>query len=158
MTAPRRGDALNAAVLWLLTVVFFFRVLAQALAAFADVPFLPRMDEWVRPSASAVSTSGLVPYPLLLAVQIAILVVQVLVSRDVTRGHGYFASLTPRTGRVLCRLGYLYFGAMVLRYAVTMAMYPERRWLGHTVPIVVHFALAGFLFTLGHYRRTATRE
>ena len=148
---------MNAAVLWSLTVLFFFRVLAQALAAFADVPFLPRMDEWVRPSASAFSTSGLVPYPLLLATQIAILVVQVLVSRDFTRGHGYFASLTPRTGRVLCWLSYLYFGGMALRYAITMVMYPERRWLGHTVPIFVHFALAGFLFTLGHYHRRANR-
>jgi hypothetical protein len=63
--------------------------------------------------------------------------------------------LTPRTGRVLCWLSYFYFGGMALRYAVTMVMYPERRWLGHTVPIFVHFALAGFLFTLGHYHRSA---
>jgi hypothetical protein len=40
---------------------------------------------------------------------------------------------------------------MVLRYIITMAFYPERWWLGHTIPILLHFALAGFLFILGRY-------
>jgi len=136
-----------------LAAVFFLRVLAQAVAAFAPVSFLPSMDEWVRPSASAFSTSGLIPYPLLFAAQVAILIVQVLVCRDFVRGRGYFVSLTPRTGRFLVGFSYVYAAAMAARYVVTMALHPERRWLGHTVPIVVHFALAAFLFTLGHHHR-----
>ncbi len=150
--SDRGPCSVYASVLWLLTALFFLRVFAQALTAVMSVPFLPSMDEWVKPSASPFSTSGLIPYPLLLAAQIVILVVQVLVCRDITRGQGYFASLSARTGRILVGLSAVYAAAMVARYLVTMAWHPERRWFGHTVPIALHFVLAGFLFTLGHYR------
>jgi hypothetical protein len=41
---------------------------------------------------------------------------------------------------------------MLLRYAVTMAVHPERRWLGTgTIPIVFHWVLAAYLFTLGRF-------
>ena len=153
MPVSRATPSAYAPALMALAAVFFLRVLAQAVAAFAPVSFVPSMDEWVRPSASAFSTSGLIPYPLLFAAQAAILIVQGLVCRDFLRGRGYFVSLAPRTGRWLVRVSYVYAGAMAARYGVTMALYPERRWLGHTVPIVVHFALAAFLYTLGHYQR-----
>jgi hypothetical protein len=33
-----------------------------------------------------------------------------------------------------------------------MALYPERRWLGTgTIPIVFHWVLAAYLFTLAHF-------
>ena len=134
-----------------LTFLFFLRVLAQAVAAFFAIPFLPSVDEWVIPSASPFSTSGFIPYPILLPAQAIILVLQFLVCRDFFRGHGRFVSLRRKTGRVLMWLAYVYFTSMVLRYIITMALYPERRWFGHTVPIFLHFALAAFLFTLGRY-------
>ena len=140
-----------AVVLLGLTFIFFLRVLAQALVAFFAISYLPSMDEWVIPSASPFSTSGFIPYPILLAAQAIILVLQFLVCRDFFRGHGYFASLRRKTGRVLIWLAYIYFTSMVLRYIITMALYPERRWFGHTVPIFLHFALAAFLFILGRY-------
>ena len=135
----------------LLTLLFLLRVAAQALVAFFDIPFLPPMREWITPSASPFATSGLIPYPILLTAQVLILIVQVAVIRDFATGKGYFVSLSEKTGRILLWLSYLYFGSMALRYIVTMTLYPERRWLGHTVPIVLHFVLAGFLFTLGYY-------
>jgi hypothetical protein len=134
-----------------LTFLFFLRVLAQVLAAFFAIPFLPSMDEWVIPSASPFSTSGYVRYPILLPIQVMILVLQFLVCRDFLRGRGYFVSLRSKTGQLLVWLSYFYFTSMVLRYIITMALYPERRWFGHTVPIFLHFALAAFLFTLGRY-------
>jgi hypothetical protein len=139
-------------VLALLAGVFFLRVLAQALAATVEPAFLPPLSEWVRPSASPFSTSGLVPYPLLLGTQVAILIVQGLACRDLARGRGYFACLSPGTGRLLVGLSYLYAAGMVARYVLTMLAHSERRWLGHTVPIAVHLVLAGFLFTLGRYQ------
>jgi hypothetical protein len=141
----------SALIFSLLTLLFLLRVAAQALAAFADIPFLPPMEKWVTPSASPFATSGLVPYPILLTAQALILIVQVAVIRDFARGRGYFVSLSERTGRILLGLSYLYAGSMALRYVITMVLYPERRWLGHTVPIALHFVLAGFLFTLGDY-------
>lgn len=140
-----------AVIFSLLTLLFFLRVAAQALVAFLDISFLPPFEEWVTPSASPFATSGLVPYPILLTAQIVILIFQVAVIRDFSRGDGYFVSLTGKTGRILLWLSYLYAGSMAARYVLTMALYPERRWFGHTVPIVLHFVLAGFLFTLGHY-------
>jgi len=146
-----RGALAYAVIFCLLALFFLFRVTVQALAAFAEMPFLPTMEEWVRPSASPFSTSGLIPYPILLTTQVLILIFQAAVIRDCARGHGYFVSLTQRTGRVLLWLSYMYLTSMATRYVITMTLYPERRWLGHTVPIALHFVLAGFLFTLGYY-------
>jgi hypothetical protein len=41
---------------------------------------------------------------------------------------------------------------MVLRYVITMAFFPERRWLGSgTIPIVFHWVLAAYIFTLSRF-------
>ena len=135
---PGRGPVV---ILSLLAGLFFLRVLGQALVAFTGVTFLPAMSEWY---------SGLLPYPLLLPVQVVILALQAKISLDLTRQRGVFVVPRPRAGRGLQILAMLYFLAMVVRYALTMAWYPERRWLGTgTIPIVFHWVLAAYLFTLG---------
>ena len=136
-------------MLSLLAFLFFLRVAGQALVAFAGVTVLPPMSEWY---------SGLLPYPILLPVQLAILGVQVKVSRDFAREHGRLVTPKPRLGRALVAAAVLYFAVMVVRYALTMAWYPERRWLGTgTIPIVFHWVLAAYLLVLGrhHARRCA---
>jgi hypothetical protein len=46
----------------------------------------------------------------------------------------------------------LYLAAMLLRYVMTMAWYPERRWLGTgTIPTVFHVVLAVYMLTLGRF-------
>ena len=130
-------------VLSVLAFLFFLRVLGQALVAFAGVTALPPMSEWY---------SGLLPYPVLLPAQIAILVLQAWVSLQFARGHGMLLTPRPRVGRVLILLSVVYFAAMVLRYVVTMTWYPERRWVGTgTIPIVFHWVLAAYIFTLGRH-------
>lgn len=132
-------------VLTLLALLFLGRVLGQALVAFLAVGWLPPMPEWY---------SGLLPYPLLLPAQLVILVVQAWAARDLWRGRGFFAVPRPRAGRVLVAFALVYFMGMVVRYALTMTWHPERRWLGiGTIPIVFHWVLAGWLFTLGWYQR-----
>lgn len=135
-------------MLSVLAFLFFLRVLGQALVAFAGVTALPPMSEWY---------SGLLPYPVLLPAQIAILVLQAWVSLQFARGHGMLLTPRPRVGRVLIVLSVVYFAAMALRYAVTMTWYPERRWVGTgTIPIVFHWVLAAYIFTLGrHHARGA---
>jgi hypothetical protein len=132
----------HAVVLGILAFAFLMRVLGQALVFFIGVDFLPSMAAW---------QSGLLPYPVLLASQILILGVQTKISRDLWRGSGFFAMRRPRAGRALRRFSYAYFAVMALRYVLTMAFYPERRWLGGTIPIVFHWVLAGYLFVLSQY-------
>lgn len=131
-----------AAVLGGLAFAFFLRVLGQALVAVDQVSFLPPMDEWF---------SGLIPFPALLPIQILILIVQTMIFRDIWNGEGFFARRRPAVGYGLRRFSYVYFAAMVLRYVLTMMIFPERRWFSGTIPIFFHWVLATYLFILGRY-------
>lgn len=129
-------------VMWALTLLFFLRVLGQLLVAFFDAAFLPPMEEWY---------SGLLPYPILLPIQILILTFQVKVCMDFTRGYGFFVVQRRAMGRFVLWFSYIYFASMLMRYIITMALYPDKRWFGETIPIFFHFVLAGYLFALGHF-------
>ena len=48
------------------------------------------MDAWY---------SGLLPYPVLLPIQLVIVLVQVVIDRDVRRDRGFFSRPRPRAGR-----------------------------------------------------------
>jgi hypothetical protein len=135
-------------VLGITTFLFVARVLGQALVASGGVGFLPPFERWY---------SGLMPYWLLLPVQIIMIAVMLKIVRDFARGAGYFVALRPRTGSILMWFSYLYAFAMAVRYVVTMTLHPELRWFTGTIPIWFHFVLAAFLYTLGRYqvRRTA---
>jgi hypothetical protein len=121
----------------ILTLLFFARVLGQALVAFTSVGWLPRMDAWY---------SGLLPYPILLPAQVLILAVQVAIDRDAWRGRGFFARDRPRAGRRLQWLAGAYALAMLGRLAVTRS---------HPIPVVFHWVLAAYLFAVGRLQRRA---
>ena len=131
-----------APVSWVLLALFCLRVIGQMLVASLNVTFLPPMEEWY---------SGLIPYPILLVLQWMIIIVLIKVCLDFSRGYGFFAVPKGALGRFLLWFSYLYFSSMVVRYGITMAFYPERRWFGGTLPIFFHFVLAGYLFTLGRF-------
>jgi hypothetical protein len=132
-----------------LTLLFFVRVLSQALVAFFGVTWLPAMAYWY---------SGLIPYPTLLATQIVMLIVMVKISNDIWRSTGFFAVVRPSWSRFLVRFSAIYAGAMALRYVLTMIFRPEMRWLGGTIPIFFHFVLAGFIFVLGRYNGNTSAQ
>jgi hypothetical protein len=136
---PRR----YAVILATCTVLFVLRVAGQILVALREVPFLPPFGEWY---------SGLMPYWMLLPVQLVMIVGMVWIVRDFVGGHGFFVALKARTGTILMVLACLYAGSMVVRYIVTMWLHPELRWFTGTIPIWFHLVLATFLFTLGHYQ------
>ena len=130
-------------VLSLLAGLFLARVAGQALVAFLDVRWLPPMAEWY---------SGLLAYPLLLPSQVAILGAQAKISADLVRGRGAVLRAGRGTGRVLLVVGLVYVAAMLARYALTMAWYPERRWLGTgTIPTAFHLVLAAYVLTLARF-------
>jgi hypothetical protein len=138
-----------AIVLGILAAAFLLRVCGQLLVAFFGVTFLPPMSQWY---------SGLVPYAVLLPIQIVILLLQAKVSLDIWRSNGFFARRRPYAGRALCWFSYIYFIAMVVRYVLTMYLYPQRRWFAGTIPIFFHWVLAAYLFVLGRYHRSVERK
>ena len=138
----RPGRIPCAMVLGALAFLFLLRVLGQVLIVFFGVRFLPPMQEWY---------SGIIPYPILLPLQIVILLVQAWMCSDLLRGRGVFVRRRPLAGRRLRSFSYAYFVAMLIRYIVTMALHPERRWFGGTIPIVFHWVLAAYLYVYSRY-------
>ena len=128
MTGPASFSTIALSVL---TAAFGARVVGQALVAFFGVAWLPAMDAWF---------SGLLPYPVLLPVQLAILLVQAGIDRDLWRGRGFFARPRPGAGRALRWFAGFYAFSLVVRFALTRS---------HPIPIVFHWVLAAYLFTLG---------
>ena len=129
-------------VLALLTLLFFFRVLGQALVVFFSVDWLPSRKEWA---------SGLIPYPALLTIQIVMIVVMIKIASDIWRSKGFFAATRPSGSRFLIGLSAVYAGSMALRYILAMLFLPEMRWFGGTIPILFHFVLAAFLYIWGKF-------
>jgi hypothetical protein len=120
-----------------LTLLFLARVLGQLLVVRRRVSWLPPLEQW---------QSGLLPYPVLLASQGAILGLQTAVNVQALEGDGLLVAERPRGSRVLRRLSQVYFGSMIFRYCLSMWRYPDRRWTGKTIPIVFHAILASYLF------------
>jgi len=133
---------MHGPLLALLTFLFALRVVGQALVAFFGVTWLPAMEQWF---------SGLIPYPTLLIIQLLMLMLMVKVTGEIWRGKGTFASPRPHWSQFLIKFSAVYAAAMVLRYALTMILRPDKRWLGDAIPIIFHFVFAGFIFVLGHY-------
>ena len=131
-----------AVIFWLITFLFLLRVVGQVLVAYWSVPFLPPMSAWY---------SGLIPYPVLLPLQILLLIVMTMISYSFTMGMGLLVIQRRTLGLALQYFSYLYFGSMVLRYIITMALHPEQRWFGGAIPIIYHWILAAYVFTLGHF-------
>jgi hypothetical protein len=130
-------------LLAVLALLFLGRVVGQALVAFLSVRWLPAMHEW---------HSGLIPYPILLAIQLIMLAIMIQISRDIWRGSGFFGRARPNWSRYLVGFSAVYAAAMMLRYILTMILLPEMRWFGGTIPIFFHFVLAAFLFKWGRFQ------
>lgn len=131
-------------LLWVLLFAFCLRVLGQMLVAFVGVSWLPPMEAWY---------SGLLPYPYLLPSQMLIIGLYGKVCLDFSRGEGFFVRPRPAFGRGVLMFGYLYLAAMIARYIIRMALYPEARWFGGTIPIFFHWVLASFIIAIGRYHR-----
>lgn len=136
-----------AVILALLAVAFLGRVMGQIVVALFNPPFLPPMQEWY---------SGVIPYSVLLLIQILILVFQAVLSRQLWVGRGDLTRKRATLGVGLKWFSLVYFAAMVARYVISMAVFPERRWFGYTIPIFFHFVLALYIYVLSRYHRDLT--
>ncbi len=129
-----------ALVLWIFFCIFILRVTGQLLVVQDFQGFLPPMEEW---------QSGILPYPLLLISQIAIIIFYGKICIDFTRNRGYFVIPNKRLGKFFFIFGGIYFVSMILRYIIYMTIRPEARWLSGTIPIFTHCVLAAFLIFVG---------
>lgn len=136
-------------LLWVLLFLFVLRVLGQMLVATGWGWFLPPMHRW---------SSGLLTYRYLLPLQIVIIILYAKVCLSFTRGEGFMVVPRRKLGRALLVLGMVYFAGMIIRYAVTMALCPERRWTGGSIPIFFHLVLSAFILSLGRYHYLNCRE
>ena len=125
----------TAAVLWTLLALFALRVLGQILVVASVAPFLPPMADW---------QSGLLPYPLLLASQVVILVLFGTICVQIASGRGYFVQPHRWLATPLWIFGWIYAGAMVIRYALLRT---------DIIPVVFHMVLASFLIVLARRHR-----
>jgi hypothetical protein len=131
---------MHGRVLAVLTLLFVLRVLGQALVEFFTGDWLPSSEAWA---------SGLIPYPILLTIQLVMLIAMVKIASDVWRQSGFFAAAPASWSRFLIGCSAVYAGSMAARYIWTMIFRPEMRWLGGAIPIFFHFVLAAFLYTWG---------
>lgn len=127
----------RAAVTYLLlfTLLFLVRVAGQLLVWRRPPAWLPPMREW-----------NLVPYPVLLPIQLAFLAAMTAIAATLER-----VDPRPSFGRFLITLAILYSATMAVRYAVRMWRRPDARWFGGAIPIVFHLVLAAFVLTWGSY-------
>ncbi len=124
------------------TLLFILRVCGQILVAIVDIDFLPPFELWY---------SGLLPYSVLLPIQILIIGVMLKIVLDFAKRSGFFITPKPRAAVFIKWFSYVYFLSMGSRYVITMTLYPELRWCPGTIPIWFHMVLAAFLYTCSHY-------
>lgn len=134
----RDHGAGHAALLWSLTALFTFRVAAQLVQFTKPVAALPAFDAW---QGSGVS------YPVLLASQLAILIVMIRASSRVSQR----LRRVRRIGVWLLAIGGMYFAVMAVRLVLGLTMLGHVSWFAKPLPALFHLGLAGFVLTLGHY-------
>ena len=120
-----------------LIAAFCLRIVGQPLAAFGT-PGLPPFDDW---------HSGTLPYPLLLASQLAIVALMVWTTRSVAAGTVRFRR---RLGRWLLAASCLYAAVMAARLVLGATVLRDVAWFARPVPTVFHLVLAAYLGIYGH--------
>ena len=130
----------TAVLLWGCVLLFAARVIGQLEAMLLAPDWLPDMDAWY---------SGLLPYPLLLPIQIAILMLMAVVAWNPRVRTGHFARRHPRAADALRLFAFLYFLVMAVRLAVNINTNRADFWSEGAIPVAFHWVLALFMLVSG---------
>ena len=97
--------------------------------------------------------SGLMPYKYLLPSQLLLIALMIWICVDFTRGRGYFVRPKRFVAVPWLAFGWIYLGAMLLRWPLQALLKPD----GPVIPIVFHWVLASYVIAIGlwHRRRLA---
>ncbi|HEY0683077.1 MAG TPA: hypothetical protein VGD45_12155 [Steroidobacter sp.] len=140
----RRGHQQRIAILWICIGLFFLRVIGQVEVLLLSPPWLPPMNDWY---------SGLLPYPLLLPAQIALLMLMsVLVVREM-RTEGLAFARPERWRTWVRRFALVYFVVMVSRLAIQLFRGADDVIAAGGIPVAFHWVLALFLLVLSRTDR-----
>jgi hypothetical protein len=135
---------LTASVLLLLEGLFVLRVGGQLLVVHRSPRWLPQAEQWA---------SGLLPYPLLLGIQVVVIGLMTAMALGIALGWPALAAPRPGLGSLVVVLAVTYAVAMLARFVLRAATPPQRRRPAGTIPIVFHLVLATWLLVLGaHWR------
>ncbi|MGE0255870.1 MAG: hypothetical protein AB7N54_17210 [Alphaproteobacteria bacterium] len=133
-------------LLWITFGLFCFRVAAQLIQRFADLPFLPPFATW---------QSGALPYPVLLPLQLVLIGVMLWLTLRI-RDRGLKPGRLRH--RVVLTLGVVYVVVMVFRLVAGLTVLSHSYWFAAPVPTFFHFVLATYLLTVGFHLRRRARE
>jgi sterol desaturase/sphingolipid hydroxylase (fatty acid hydroxylase superfamily) len=126
-------------LLGLLAVLFLGRVVVQLIQYLHPVDFLPGFEEW---------QSGALPYAVLVALQVAIIAVQLRVIGAVSRGRRLLGAQWRRAVSVFA---IIYLALMAFRLTAGLTFATDGGWLDARLPTIFHLVLASFLFTWVHH-------
>jgi hypothetical protein len=136
-----RPCTLPAAVLWVCIGLFFLRVVGQIEVLLIAPGWLPSMQAWY---------SGLLPYPLLLPIQIALLMLMCVLAIQAPEGR-LEGVRVDRARQAFRSLAVLYFAAMAVRLIIIVHLHGAGYYLHGAIPVAFHWVLA--LFVLVWARR-----
>ncbi len=122
-----------------LFILFCFRVGAQSLQRWAPVNFLPPFEDW---------QSGALPYELLLAFQIGIIVFCGLIISKFAKNN---VCPNRKSGIIYLLIGAVYFSVMLFRLTAGLTFAGDHVWLGAIIPTLFHLVLAAFVLLTGHF-------
>lgn len=137
-----RLDRLLLVAMSALCALFCLRVLAQFMQKALPVEWIPGFEAW---------HSGVMPYSLLLAVQLALIGWMSYVLHKARK-----RTLRARRWkyRFCLVFGSAYFAFMAFRWIAGMTFLAGDPWFSRTIPAFFHLVIAGFILLLGvHIRR-----
>jgi len=123
--------------LWLCLSIFVARVMGQIEVVLLAPSWLPPFRAW---------ESGLIPYSVLLPIQILLIAWMAIIAADHWRGSGYFWLKRESTRRRLKLIAGIYFAVMLLRLVITVAIPPHTLLERGLIPIIAHWDLAAFMY------------
>ena len=125
--------------LWLCLGVFLVRVVGQIEVLLLAPPWLPPFSAW---------ESGLLPYPVLLPLQILVAGWMAAIVSDHTHGSGPMWVQSFKVRQRLNAFALLYASIMLARLVVTAALPPHSVIDRGLIPILAHWDLAAFIALL----------
>jgi hypothetical protein len=133
-------------LLWTCIALFFIRVVGQIEVLLVAPPWLPPMSAWY---------SGLLPYPMLLPLQIALLMLMCTIA--IRKSAAVSTARIAHSGgaSILRALAILYFAVMVARLAWCVHRNGSDYYLHGAIPIAFHWVLALFVLALLRHREPA---
>jgi hypothetical protein len=132
-----------AIVLFALLLAFVGRVVAQLIQLLAPTQLLPPFSYW---------QSGALPYEILLASQILIIVLSVWL---ITRLWNGTLRRRPKLGLACLVLGAIYFAFMLFRLIAGLTFLAGSPFFGAILPAIFHLVLATMLLIIGRQLRRA---